>query len=436
MATPLDALPGFGATGAVRLERWFDYGAEVLGGAAAPIADQDEALAALDAALTNAVSRQLVADVPVGVFLSGGIDSSLVTAIAQQCVSQPIRSFTIGFSEPGFDEAGHAREVARAIGTDHTELYVTDRDAREVIPLLPSIHDEPFADPSQIPTHLVSKLARREVTVALSGDAGDELFGGYNRHIKMPRLWRRMEQFPAPIRRVVLEGAGLVPPFAWNLAGDYAARRGSGYGRNVQRAFALMARSTDFDDLFDRFLDHWAMQRSPAGAGRGERLRLDPRLDGLPLETGMMHADAVTYLPDDVLCKVDRAAMAVSLETRAPFLDPEVTAVAARIAPSLKIRGGTGKAILRELLATKLPRHLFERPKAGFAVPVGAWIRNPLRDWAEGLLDAGKLGEGGLLDPAPIRKRWADHLAGREDASEALWSVLMFQAWREATAAP
>jgi asparagine synthase (glutamine-hydrolysing) len=432
MAAPLDVLPPFGAAGPVRLERYFDYGLEVLEGTADPIADQSAALEAVEAALTGAVSRQLVADVPVGTFLSGGIDSSLITAIAQKCVSRPIRSFTIGFHEQGFNEAEFAKLVAQAIGTEHTELYVTDEDAREVIPQLPTIYDEPFADSSQIPTHLVSKLARQQVTVSLSGDAGDELFGGYNRHIQFPKLWRRMQRFPAPVRRVALEGVGLAPPSAWNMLADLSGRRRSNqFGRNARRALKLMARSSDFDTMFDRFLDQWAMRGNPVAGGVacGERLHLDPRLAALPLETRMMQADAVTYLPDDILCKVDRAAMAVSLESRVPFLDPQVTAVAARISPELKIRDGSGKHILTELLATMIPRESFERPKAGFAVPIGEWIRRPLRDWAESLLDPKALAEGGLLDPVPIRQRWQSHLAGREDASEALWSVLMFQAW-------
>jgi len=439
MATPLDLLPPFGEAGPIRLERYFDYGLQVLEGAADPIVDEAAALEALEAALTGAVSRQLVADVPVGTFLSGGIDSSLVTAIAQKCVAQPIRSFTIGFNEAGFNEAEFAKRVAAAIGTEHTELYVTDQDAREVIPLLPAMYDEPFADASQIPTYLVSRLAREQVTVSLSGDAGDELFGGYTRHLQFPQLWRRMQLVPRPLRRAALEGVGMVPPVCWNTLSDLAGRlRSSQFGHNARRAFRLMARSDDFDMMFDRFLDQWAMRGNPMSGGVtcGERLRLDPRLAGLPLETGMMQADAVTYLPDDILCKVDRAAMAVSLESRVPFLDPQVTAVAARISPALKIRNGNGKHILKQLLATMIPRELFDRPKSGFNVPIAGWIRGPLREWAESLLDPQALAEAGLLDPVSIRQRWEAHLAGREDASDALWSVLMFQAWREATAAP
>lgn len=433
-STPLSEPPAEGLAGPVRLERYFDYADQVLAGAADPIGEQAEALAALEETLTASVKRQLVADVPVGTFLSGGIDSSLITAIAQRCVDRPIHSFTIGFAEEGFDEAVYAKKVAAAIGTHHTELYVTAQDALDVIPLLPEMYDEPFADSSQIPTHLVSKLARQQVTVSLSGDAGDELFGGYNRHVQFPRLWRLMQQVPGPLRRAALGAAGAVPPPVWNGLSDLAGRRRSvHFGHNARRGLRVMGRSGDFDNLFDTFLDDWALHSPPLGHGIrcGQRLRLDPRLDSLPLEVQMMHADAVTYLPGDILAKVDRAGMAVSLESRIPFLDPSVTALAARIAPSLKFGQGGGKSILKELLATMVPRELFERPKAGFAMPVGVWLRGPLRDWAEALLSPDALATDGLFDVATIRARWHRHLSGGEDATQPLWAVLMFQAWRQ-----
>lgn len=434
IVSPLDVLPPFGEAGSVKLERYFDYGQELLASAEYPIEDSTEALAAVEKALTNAVSRQLVADVPVGTFLSGGIDSSLVTAIAQRCVSSPIQSFSIGFKEKGFNEAEFAKQIASAIGTNHTELYVTGGDARDVIPQIPTIYDEPFADASQIPTHLVSRLARSEVTVSLSGDAGDELFGGYNRHIQIPRLWRKVRRLPGPVRRAAFDLAGLIPPAAWNIASDFAGRRRSRrFGNNARRGMRIMAHSSDCETLLDGFLDTWALCASPmAGEVRcRERLELDPRLTALPLERQIMQSDVLTYLPDDILCKVDRAAMAVSLETRVPFLDPEVTALAGRIPSRLLFRGSEGKYILKELLATLVPRKLFERPKAGFSPPIGEWLKGPLRDWAESLLDLETLASSGLLEPGPIRRRWQHHLAGREDASEALWSVLMFQAWQE-----
>jgi asparagine synthase (glutamine-hydrolysing) len=432
-ASPMDAPPAEGAGGPVRLERYFDYAEQVLAGAADPITDRAAALEELDTVLTRAVSRQLVADVPVGNFLSGGIDSSLITAIAQKCVERPIKTFTIGFSEAGFDEAVYAREVARALRTDHTELYISPADAQAVIPQLPAMYDEPFADSSQIPTHLVSRLAREQVTVSLSGDAGDELFGGYNRHIQFPRLWRAMRKVPGPLRQAALGGAGAMPAGLWNGASDLLRRRRSAwFGDNARRGVRLMARADSFDTLFDSFMDDWALAGNPMAGGISctSCLGLDPRLSGLPLEVQMMHADAVTYLPDDILAKVDRAGMAVSLESRIPFLDPEVTALAARISPSLKFARGGGKDILKQLLYRYVPRNLVDRPKAGFAIPVGTWLRGPLRDWAEELLTPAALEASGLFDAATIRARWERHLEGREEATQPLWSVLMFQAWR------
>ncbi len=433
-AQPLDAAPheGTGATG-LTLSRWFDYGAQVLAGAGDPIDDAGEALAALEAALGGAVARQLVADVPVGTFLSGGIDSSLITALAQRAATRPVKSFTIGFDEAGFDEAAYAKRVAAHLGTDHTELYLGASDALDLVPSLPAFYDEPFADSSQLPTHLVARLARGAVTVALSGDAGDELFGGYNRHQQIPRLWRRIAALPPSLRRTMLGAAGALPPGLWDgLAGLTGRRQSHEFGRNARRGLRVMAQAGSFDDLFDSFLDDWALRPGPLAdpAPRGLRLHADPRLAALPLELAMMQADAVTYLPDDILCKVDRAAMAASLETRVPFLDPAVTMVAARIAPALKFRQGGGKAILKDLLYAHVPRELVDRPKAGFAVPVGAWLKGPLRDWAEDLLSQTALEADGLFDAGVIRARWAAHLAGTEDATQPLWSVLMFQAWR------
>lgn len=417
-----------------QVHRWFDYADQVLAGVSDPISDEGEALAALDEVLTGAVGRQLVADVPVGNFLSGGIDSSLITAIAQKCASHPIQTFTIGFTEAGFDEAVFAKKVASALGTDHTELYLSARDVQDVIPHLPDMYDEPFADSSQIPTHLVSKLAREQVIVSLSGDAGDELFGGYTRHTQLPRKWRLAGWMPAPVRRMAFNMAGSIPPSLWNAGSDVLRRRRSHwFGDNARQGLRLLGRADSFDALFDGLLNDWAFSPSPLAGGSDDhaRLRLDPRLAHLPLEIGMMHADAVTYLPDDILCKVDRAGMAVSLESRIPFLDPQVTALAARISPSLKFAGGGGKAILKKALYRYVPRELVDRPKAGFAIPVGVWLKGPLRDWAESLLSEKALGEDVMFDSKVVRARWQRHLEGREDATQPLWSILMYQAWRQ-----
>lgn len=416
------------------VEQWFDYADQVLAGAANPVTDREQAIAELEEVLTTAVTRQLVADVPVGTFLSGGIDSSLITAIAQKCVDRPIKTFTIGFTEARFDEAVHARQVAAALGTDHTELYLSANDALAVIPSLASIYDEPFADSSQIPTFLVSRMAREKVTVSLSGDGGDELFGGYNRHIRFPQLWRAMAKFPSPLRRASLGLASAMPPALWNGALDLARReRPAWYGDNVRRALRLTGQARSFDDLYDRFLDDWWSDGSPLSDRTPcpRRLSLDPRLSKLPLEVQMMHADATGYLPNDILTKVDRAGMAVSLESRIPFLDPAVTAFAARVSPSLNFVGAGGKDLLKQLLYRHVPQALVDRPKAGFAIPLGTWLQGPLRDWAENLLSPEALSADGLFDVARVRNRWQRHLTGREEATQPLWSILMFQCWRE-----
>lgn len=424
--------PEPGQSGPVRVERWFDYAEVVLAGAADPIVDEAEALDLLEKALAGAVSRQLVADVPVGTFLSGGIDSSLVTVLAQRQSGRAVRSFTIGFTEAGFDEAVHARKVAAAIGTDHTELYVTPEEVREVIPRLPAMYDEPFADSSQIPTHLVSRLARTEVTVALSGDAGDELFGGYTRHVQIPWLWRWRERIPGPLRQPLLRTAGGIPASAWQVMARAAGRSPSPqFGHRTRHALRMVAGSQRFDALLDSFLDDWALRPDPLAekVHRQARLALDPRLAALPRETALMHVDTVSYLPGDILTKLDRAAMATGLETRVPFLDPTVAGVAARMSPQLRFGEGGGKHILKQLLYSHVPAGLFDRPKAGFAIPVGPWLRGPLRSWAEDLLAPQALARSGLFDVAVIRERWSRHLSGREDATQPLWAVLMFQAW-------
>lgn len=438
-ANPLDRAPQIGAKGAVSVRRYYDYSRVVAGGATDPFADHGAASDGVRSALEGAIGRQLVADVPIGAFLSGGIDSSLIVGLASRLVSQPLATFTIGFDVRGYDEAVYAKEVARHFGTRHHELYVSAADAREVIPQLPQMYDEPFADSSQIPTYLVSRLAREHVTVSLSGDAGDELFGGYNRHTRFPAVWRRIGRLPTPLRQAFGGVAGSIPPMAWNRLADLGGKRRSDqFGHNARRAFRVMGGARDFDALFQTFLDDWAFHGDPVasseGGDRAVPLRLDPALAHLPLELQMMHADAVSYLPGDILTKVDRASMAVSLESRVPFLDPGVAAAAARVPLEMKFGRDGGKQILRDILFSIAPRALFDRPKAGFAVPIGQWMRGDLRDWAEDLLSPQALAETGLLDVKVIRSRWADHLSQREDATQPLWAVLMFQAWRRGCA--
>ncbi len=412
----------------VRFARYYDYAEVVRAGAANPYADPEEARRAVRATLTGAVAQQLIADVPVGTFLSGGIDSSLITALAATASGTPVKTFSIGFDDPRYDEAPYARAIAKHLGTEHHELYVSADEARAVIPLLPTMYDEPFADSSQIPTYLVSKFARSTVTVALSGDAGDEMFGGYNRHIEFPRLWRRIGKVPRALRGPAMGLGAQVPTGLWNAVARLKSGRDRPkfFGDKVARVMAAGSAAKDFPGFVGRFLDQGAGQ---AGADyAAERARLFAQLADLPLETQIMAIDALTYLPDTILTKVDRASMAVSLEGRIAFLDRDVAAAASRVRPEWNIAGGKGKRVLRDLLAELVPQELIERPKAGFAAPVGPWLRAELRDWAEDLLSAKALGDAGL-DAAPIRKQWAEHLSERRDHAESLWSVLMLQAW-------
>jgi asparagine synthase (glutamine-hydrolysing) len=418
----------------IAVERYWSYREVMRAGLADPIADEDEALYQLEHVLAASIQGQAVADVPVGAFLSGGIDSSTVVALYQKYSSGTVRTFSIGFEEAAFNEADYAKAVAKHFGTEHNERYVTVKETQEVIPLLPTMYDEPFADSSQIPTHLVSRFAREQVTVALSGDAGDELFGGYNRHFQAPLLWNRIRRVPKPLRAAVGGPLSRIPGTTWNKLASMlpGGNPRPHFGTKVQKGLRTAGGAERFDDIYNTFLDEWSFEASPvldAGVGAKE-LAFDMEVGpGASDAVRMMYCDAVSYLPDDILCKVDRAAMAASLETRVPFLDHRVAELAARIPVELKIRGGKGKHILRQLLYREAPRELFERPKAGFGIPVGEWIRGPMRPWAEALLDRTHLKEQGLFDPDVIHRRWGQHLRGERDATPALWAVLMFQAW-------
>ena len=419
---PFDAPPA----GQIRL--YYDYASVVRAGLADPITDEAEALAALESALHAAIDGQAVADVPVGAFLSGGIDSSLVTAFYQQRSTTPVRTYTIGFEEAAYNEADDARAVAKHLGTVHHEAIVTAAEARDIIPLLPSIYDEPFADSSQIPTFIVSRFARAAVTVALTGDGGDELFAGYNRHVSAPALWRKLRHIPRPLRAAASATLGQIPSRFWQAAGSaMPGRNAPNFGTKFHKALRTAGHARDFGDIYDDFLDEWAGEANPVIGGEGGFARPSPTI--ADDSVAMMLRDATGYLPDDILTKVDRASMAVSLETRVPFLDHRLAAVAARIPLSMKVDGGSGKQILRKALFARAPAALFDRPKAGFAVPVGEWIKDPLRDWAENLLNSRRIAAEGWFDPAIVTARWADHLSGRRDSTAAIWSILMFQAW-------
>ena len=412
------------------LNRYWSYDGVVRRGLEDPICSEEEAIEQLEQVLATAVRGQSVADVPVGAFLSGGIDSSTVVALYQKYSPQPVRTFSIGFEEAGFNEAEEAKRVARHFGTVHHEHYVTVEEARGVIPLLASMYDEPFADSSQIPTWLVSRFARQQVKVALTGDGGDEMFAGYNRHFAAPKLWRQARSLPLPLRSMAASTLGRLPSRFWGGAAELLpGQRQPHAGAKIQKAFRVAGAARSFDDVYDMFLDEWSLEGSPVIGGELVTLPEDELGPGASDTHRVMYRDALRYLPDDVLCKVDRASMAVSLETRVPFLDHRVAALAARIPLDLKVRRGQGKYILRRLLYREAPAELFERPKTGFAVPVGEWIKGPLRPWAEDLLDPARIAAEGWFDPAIVRRRWEGHLSGRRDSTPAIWALLMFQAW-------
>jgi len=398
-------------------------------GLAAPLAvGLDEAAAHLDAELSRAVREQMVADVPLGAFLSGGIDSSLIVMLMQRQASRPVKTFSIGFTSPRYDESSYAREVADRLGTEHTEFRVSAEQALAVIPELPVIYDEPFADSSQIPTTLVSRLARQQVTVVLTGDGGDELFAGYPRYTTLRRL---AAPFSLPGRRWLGElGGRLVARL--NRAGE-AATLDRRYLDWVRRRTDV-ARARDLDAFYDLYISLWYHPdwivhgvEEPAGV---MPLARDVLPRGNPTERAML-ADALQNFPDALLTKVDRAAMSASLETRLPLLDPEVVALAWRLPFATKVDGARAKLVLRRLLADRLPPALFDRPKMGFMIPVVEWLRGPLRDWAEALLEPRRLADGGFLDPTEIRRRWHGFQAGIRDWHGLIWVVLMWQAWRE-----
>ncbi len=394
---------------------------------------EDEAVGALDALLGDAVRRRMISDVPLGAFLSGGIDSSTVVALMQAKNPRKVRSFSIGFREQGYDEAPYAKAVAAHLGTDHTELYVSLDHARAVIPRLPEIYDEPFADASQIPTFLVSEMTRRHVTVALSGDGGDEAFGGYNRYVQSRRLLASLDRLPQAARRTLAASLRGVPFGAWSALERAVPGGGMPFlGEKVQKlAYMLEGGAGEF---YRRLVSHWwDAQALVAGAAEPRFLPDDPQAGIFIADRAerMQYLDTLTYLPDDILTKVDRASMAVSLEARVPLLDHRVVAFSWALPAAWKARPGAGKYLLRRVLDRYVPRRLIDRPKAGFAVPIDSWLRGPLRDWAEGLLDPARLKREGVLAPAPIQQKWREHLEGRRNWQYPLWDVLMFQAWKE-----
>jgi asparagine synthase (glutamine-hydrolysing) len=392
----------------------------------------------LDTLLRDAVSQQMVADVPLGAFLSGGIDSSLIVALMQSQSARPVKTFTIGFSEEGYDEAKHAAAVARHLGTDHTELYVTPNEAMAVIPRLPTIYDEPFADSSQIPTFLVAQLARSKVTVALSGDGGDELFGGYNRYLLGKELWGKLSRLPVGLRTALARIVKSVPARTWSsVMRPFMPLAPSRYrvglpGDKLHKLAEVVAYPS-LDSLYRDLVSHWkSPQQIVLGAQEPATvLASSGDLDISDPVARMMFLDLVTYMPDDILVKVDRAAMAVGLETRIPLLDHRVVEFAWQVPMTAKVNSRGTKQLLRNVLDRYVPQALIDRPKMGFGVPIDNWLRGPLREWAEALLDPARLVRERYFDPDPIRASWHQHLAGQRQWHYPLWNVLMFQAWLE-----
>jgi asparagine synthase (glutamine-hydrolysing) len=398
---------------------------------------EKEASEELHRLLLEAVRLRMVSDVPLGAFLSGGIDSSTVVALMQAQSIRPVRTFTIGFQEDDYNEAQHAKQVAHHLGTDHTELYLTADDALGVIPRLPTMYDEPFGDSSQIPTFLVSKLAREHVTVALSGDGGDELFGGYYRYFWGQRIWNHVQHIPLPMRKMLSRAISAFPPETWTSVFSRFSRilpSVQNPGHKIYRLSELLAME-DLEHVYLGLVSQWTAPTSIV-IDTEEPLTpvTDPtqRLNVNDFTQRMMYLDLVTYLPDDILTKVDRASMAVSLEARVPMLDHRVVEFAWRLPIGMKIRGeDSGKWILRKVLDQYVPSSLIERPKMGFGIPIEHWLRGPLREWGEDLLNEARLQRQGYLHPEPIRQKWTEHLSGKRNWPYLLWNVLMFQAWLE-----
>lgn len=399
------------------------------------LASPEEAVEQLEELLMDSIRLRTMADVPVGAFLSGGIDSSVVVALMQKVSGRPVRTFTIGMEDFGFDEAIHARAVAKHLGTNHSEMYITSADAMAVIPRLPELYDEPFADSSQIPTFLVSQFARTQVTVSLSGDGGDELFGGYTRYLWGEAIWRRIGRLPQWGRAAASRGLRSLSPNAWDVLMNSAGRalpprfRQSNAGDKMHKLAGILG-SANAEKVYEHLISFWPSGNSPALDGGPMKLPASPFDPGGKRFTDwMMLLDTVMYLPGDILCKVDRAAMAVGLESRIPLLDSRLFEFAWGLPAEYKVRDGTGKWLLRQVLYRHVPRELMERPKTGFGIPIHAWLRGPLRDWAHSLLDPRQLRDDGLIDPVPVMRRWDEHLSGKRNWAPSLWAVLMFQSW-------
>ena len=408
-----------------------------LKGQASPFVGSDQdAIDALEEVICTAVSGQMMSDVPLGAFLSGGIDSSTVVSLMQAQSSERVKTFTIGFSESDYNEAVHAKAIASHLGTDHAELYVTAEQAQGVIPNLPTIYDEPFGDSSAIPTYLVSCLARQSVTVSLSGDGGDELFGGYGRYFnaKAESIWRFGNSAPLPAKNLMVGALrSKIPAYTDSILNTLTGALGRAAGKSVAARSAMVAnlmRCRTHQEYYRSITSQWTpaptlLPAAPLNYGLSDAKQAELKN---PVEQ-MMAQDSVTYLPDDILVKVDRAAMAVSLESRVPLLDHRVVEMAWRLPYNMKVRNGDSKWLLKEVLYRHVPRGLMDRPKMGFGVPIDHWLRGPLRSWGEDLLSTRQLAEDGFLDTKAVRERWDQHQKGHGNWRDSLWGVLMWQAW-------
>lgn len=430
------------------IQRWWCLAEIVENGSKNPFTNETEAIDSLHESLRKAVKTQSIADVPLGAFLSGGVDSSLIVALMQEQNNKPIKTFTVGFEESKFDESPYAKAVSKHLGTEHTTIVISAKETLAIVPQLAKMYDEPFADSSQIPSYLISKIAQKQVTVALSGDAGDELFGGYYRYLWGPKIWRSLMWIPYPIRNQLCELLSAVPirflnvlegPFNYLLP---KSKQVNNLAEKILKMALRLKNINSYENLYRNIVSTWQnpeeiLLNEKNEVKVKEKNNSNNKFINIPksglekIELNFMYQDTVNYLPGDILCKLDRASMATSLETRVPFLDKYVTEVAWRLPLNMKIRGNEGKWALRQILYKYVPRELIERPKAGFAVPISNWLRGPLREWAEELLSPSKLHNQGFFKPEIIEYKWKEHLKGNKDYSSELWAILMFQSWLE-----
>jgi len=401
------------------------------------INNDEEAVEQLDKVMKNVIQEEMISDVPVGAWLSGGVDSSTIVAIMQNFSTRPVKTFSIGYQEDEYNEAVYAKAVARHLRTDHTELYLTPQGCLNVIPDIVSIYDEPFADSSQIPTYLVAKLARESVTVSLSGDGADELFGGYNRYTWLENIWKKVGHWPLATRVLLSNMLVSIPPHQWDTAFKIVSRLGISHlqahlpGDKIYK-IANLLKCSDKREVYQALISLWQQPEALVLGASEISLLIDDEAQWQiagSFKESMMLVDQTSYLPDDILAKVDRASMAVSLESRTPFLHPQLIEFAWRIPVDMKVRGGERKWILKQVMNRYLPSELMDRPKMGFGVPIDSWLRGPLREWAESLLDWDILKKQGLFDADMIHVLWKEHLSGKRNLQSVLWAVIMFQAW-------